>query len=289
MSKRQERVALVTGASSGIGKAAAAALSAEGFRVFGTSRRAISNSASGLPDAAGPSDVAKLAGVEMIRVDVTDDSSVDTAIEEIIRRTGRIDVLVNNAGIGIAGGAEESSIAQAQMLFDTNLFGVIRLIRAVLPHMRERKSGRIINVSSVLGFLPAPYMAIYAASKHALEGYSESLDHELRTSGIRVLLVEPAYTRTSFDQNMIGPDAQLREYDNARRHMATLVVEAMAKADAPEVVGKVIARAATDIRTRMRYPAGPMARKLSFLRRFAPGSLVDSSLRKQMKLDTRTM
>src|SRR5690349_3978546 len=118
-------------------------------------------------------------------------------------RPGHIDLLVNNAGIGLLGAAEESSTAQAQGLFDVNVFGVLRMTNAVLPAMRLQRKGTIINVSSVLGLIPAPYSALYAATKHAIEGYSESLDHELRTFGIRVALVEPAYTRTSFEENIV--------------------------------------------------------------------------------------
>jgi NAD(P)-dependent dehydrogenase (short-subunit alcohol dehydrogenase family) len=264
------QVALVTGVSSGIGEAAARALAAKGFKVYGTSRKAT----------AQPVD-----GVNMVRLDVTDDASVEAAVKEAVQKAGRIDVLVNNAGAGIAGGAVESSIPQAQALFDANFFGAIRLIRAIVPHMRKQRAGRIVNVSSVLGFLPAPYMAIYAATKHAMEGYSESLDHELRTAGIRVTLVEPAYTRTSFDQNMAGPDAELAEYETIRAPMAVLLTKVMETADEPEVVAEAIVRAATDFTPELRYPAGPLARRLAILRRFAPAGLVDGSLRKQMGLD----
>src|SRR5512143_4220078 len=112
-------------------------------------------------------------------------------------------------GFGVApAGAEESSIAQAQSIFDTNFFGIVRMTRAVVPHMRRQGAGRIINIGSVLGFLPMPYMALYAATKHAIEGYSESLDHELRTMGIRVSVVEPAYTNTPFDAQLLEPDAK---------------------------------------------------------------------------------
>src|SRR3954447_8478295 len=189
MSVETAPVALVTGASAGIGEAAAHALVGAGFTVYGTSRKA----------AAGE----QRDGVVLLPLDVTDDGSVAGVVREVLERSGRIDVLVNNAGRGIAGAAEESSIEQARALFDTNVFGSIRMIRAVLPQMREQGSGRIINVSSVLGFLPAPFGALYAATKHAIEGYSESLDHEVREHGVRVLLVEPAYTRTSFDANSI--------------------------------------------------------------------------------------
>ena len=143
--------------------------------------------------------------------------SVEAAVSEVMRRDGRIDLLVNNAGFGVApAGAEESSIDQARSIFETNFFGLVRMTRAVVPHMRRQGSGRIINIGSVLGFLPMPYGALYAATKHAVEGYSESLDHELRTRGIRVSVIEPAYTKTAFDANFMEPDAKLDEYREAR-------------------------------------------------------------------------
>ncbi|KUM27767.1 short-chain dehydrogenase [Mesorhizobium loti] len=259
-------VAIVTGASSGIGRAAAKTLSSAGFRVFGTSRRAA-------PE--------KSDGITMLTCDVTDDASVSKLVEEVLAETGRIDLLVNNAGIGLLGGAEESSTAQAQALFDVNVFGVLRMTGAVLPAMRRQRKGRIVNLSSVLGLIPAPYFALYASTKHALEGYSESLDHELRAFGIRVVLVEPAYTRTSFEENLARPDQLLDVYDSARAGMDAILRKAMETGDAPEVVGKTILEAATASAPRRRYAAGRMARQVSFLRRFVPESAFDKSLRKQ--------
>ena len=153
----------------------------------------------------------------MLPLDVTSDESVEAAVKELMRLEGRIDLLVNNAGFGVApAGAEESSIEQAQSIFETNFFGLVRMTRAVVPHMRRQGSGRIINIGSVLGFLPMPYGALYAATKHAVEGYSESLDHELRTRGIRVSVIEPAYTKTQFDANFLDPDSKLDEYREVR-------------------------------------------------------------------------
>src|SRR5438093_1435027 len=198
----KSRVALVTGASSGIGEATAERLAAAGYTVFGTSRRAAPAGARSF---------------EMLTLDVTSDASVEAAVDEVMRRAGRIDVLVNNAGFGVApAGAEESSIEQAQSIFDTNFFGIVRMTRAVLPHMRKQGAGRIINIGSVLGLLPMPYGALYAATKHAIEGYSESLDHELRTRGIRVSVIAPAYPNTPFDANFLQPDAKLDAYRAAR-------------------------------------------------------------------------
>src|SRR3954469_14442425 len=216
------RVALVTGASAGIGKAAAERLLQGGFTVYGTSRKASAGEQRG--------------GVTFLPLDVTDDDSVDGAVREVLDRSGRIDVLVNNAGLGITGAAEESSVEQARALFDTNFFGSIRMTRAVLPHMRERGSGRIINLSSVLGLVPSPFGALYAATKHAMEGYSESLDHEVREHGVRVLLVEPAYTRTSFDANAVPADEPLPVYARRREVAGVLNAEGIKGGDEPSVV-----------------------------------------------------
>lgn len=265
MNKTNPGVALVTGASSGIGRATAIALQSAGFRVFGTSRRAAKNSD----------------GLTMLACDVTDDASVRKLVDDVLAETGRIDLLVNNAGMGLFGGAEESSMVQAQALFDVNVFGVLRVTNAVLPIMRRQGKGRIVNLSSVQGFIPAPYFALYASTKHAIEGYSESLDHELRPFGIRVALVEPAYTRTSFEDNLARPDQLLDVYDAARAGMNAVVRKAMEKGDSPEVVAKTVLAAATDRVPKRRYAAGKMARQVSLLRRFVPTSAFDKSLRKQ--------
>jgi len=266
MNKTNLGVALVTGASTGIGHATAKTLQNAGFRVFGTSRRA----------AAERSD-----GVTMLSCDVTDDASVAKLVDEVLAEAGRIDLLVNNAGIGLLGGAEESSIAQAQELFDVNVFGVLRVTNAVLPTMRRQGKGRIVNLSSVLGLIPAPYSALYASTKHAIEGYSESLDHELRPFGIRVVLVEPAYTRTSFEENLVKPDHLLPIYDSARAGMNAILRKAIETGDDPEVVARTVLKAATEPVPRRRYAAGKMARQVSLLRRFVPESAFDKSLRKQ--------
>lgn len=205
-------------------------------------------------------------------------------VDDIVAAAGRIDLLVNNAGIGLLGGAEESSIAQALRLFDINVFGVIRVTNAVLPIMRRQKVGRIVNMSSVLGLIPAPFNGLYAATKHAIEGYSESLDHEVRTQGIRVSVVEPAYTRTSFEDNLVPPDRAFDVYEAARVGASVVMRKALETGDLPEVVADTVLKAATDARPRHRYPAGKMARQVSLLRRFVPEQAFDKSLRKQSGL-----
>jgi NAD(P)-dependent dehydrogenase (short-subunit alcohol dehydrogenase family) len=272
--KIKESIALVTGASSGIGEATAQRLAMAGYKVYGSSRRGV---------ASGQRSFA------MLPLDVTSDESVEAAVRELIRLEGRIDLLVNNAGFGVApAGAEESSIEQAKAIFETNFFGLIRMTRAVLPHMRRQGNGRIINIGSVLGFLPMPYGALYAATKHAVEGYSESLDHELRTRGIRVSVIEPAYTRTRFDTNFLAPDSKLDEYREVRALLDKVLKEVMATADEPTVVADVVLQAAIAVRPKLRYTAGGLANRLRLLRRFAPARLVDAGIRKDLRLDART-
>ena len=271
MTKIRTKIALVTGASSGIGEATAERLAKAGYKVYGTSRRGAQ---------------ASKRSIEMLPLDVTSDESVEFAVNEVIRRHGHIDLLVNNAGFGVApAGAEESSIDQARSIFETNFFGLIRMTRAVVPHMRRQGSGRIINIGSVLGFLPMPYGALYAATKHAVEGYSESLDHELRTRGIRVSVIEPAYTKTSFDANFMEPDAKLDEYREAREGLNKRVIEVMATAEQPGVVADTVLKAANAAHPKIRYAAGRLANRLRLLRRFAPAGVVDAGIRKDLRLD----
>jgi NAD(P)-dependent dehydrogenase (short-subunit alcohol dehydrogenase family) len=258
------RIALVTGASSGIGLATAQALAKAGYQVFGTSRKP----------------VASTQGVTMLVCDVTDDASVQALVDEVMRQTGRIDLVVNNAGIGLLGGAEESSIAQAQRLFDVNVFGVARVVNAVLPVMRKQKNGRIVNMSSILGLIPAPFNAYYASTKHAIEGYSESLDHEVRAVGIRVVLVEPGVTRTSFEENLTRADQPLPVYASERARSESLMRKWVEAGDAPQVVADTVVKAATALKPKLRYSAGKQSGQVRALRRFMPERLVDSTLRK---------
>ena len=270
--KLKKTIALVTGTSSGIGKATAERLANAGYAVYGTSRRGA--------QAGQSSPFATLA------LDVTSDASVDAAVREVIRLEGRIDLLVNNAGFGVApAGAEESSIEQARAIFDTNFMGIVRMTRAVVPHMRKQGGGRIINIGSVLGFLPMPYGALYAATKHAVEGYSESLDHELRTRGIRVSVIEPAYIRTQFDANFLEPDAKLDEYREIRASLGVTLNKIMIAADPPSVVAEVVLKAASAARPKLRYTAGKLAGRLKWLRRFAPAAALDAGIRKDLQLD----
>ena len=226
---------------------------------------------------------APIVGVELVEMDVRSDASVLAGVQTVISRAGRVDVLVNNAGVNMMGAVEETTPAEAAALFDTNVLGVLRVSQAVLPYMREKRQGRIINVSSVLGFLPGPYMGLYAASKHAIEGLSESLDHEVRQFGIHVTLVQPSYTKTSLDANSPHAATLIEAYDRERQLVTRSFSTNVDGGDDPATVANTIVDAAFGT-WRMRRPPPGQASLLSKLRRFMPAGPVDKSLRKQLGL-----
>lgn len=263
------KVVVVTGVSSGIGRAAAMKFAKQGCQVFGTVRDTAK--AQAIPD------------VTLIEMDIRDEASIERGIQSIIAKTQRIDVLVNSAGVTLLGATEETSTAEAQALFDTNLFGLLRTTKAVLPHMRKQRSGRIVNVSSVLGFLPAPYMALYSASKHAVEGLSETLDHEVRQFGIRVALVEPSFTKTNMDLNAPQTASKIPDYENELGIASQAIVNAVQKAPLPDGVAATIVDAALGAWKMRRTPKGE-ASLLAKLRRFMPAGPVEKGLRKTFGL-----
>ncbi|NMM29042.1 MAG: oxidoreductase [Glaciimonas sp.] len=262
-------VVIVTGVSSGIGRATAEKFAERGCQVFGTVRN--------IPKAS------PLPGVQFVEMDVRDNDSVKRGIQFVIDRAKHIDVLVNNAGVAMLGAAEETSIDEATWMFDTNVLGILRTTQAVLPHMRAQRSGRIVNVSSVVGFLPAPYMGLYSASKHAVEGMSETLDHEVRQFGIRVALVEPGFTKSNIDANSPQVTNKISAYDAERDLVSRAVAENVGSASEPDGVASTIIGAALGT-WRMRHTPKGEASLLSKLRRFMPAGPVDKSLRKSFGL-----
>ncbi len=265
-----QKTAFVTGASSGIGKAAAIALTQAGYRVIGTSRKATSGEVRD--------------GIRMVACDVTDDASVTEAVALAFAELGRIDLLVNNAGYALSGAAEESSVEQVRALFDTNFLGVVRVTNEVLPIMRAQGAGRILTTGSVLGLIPGPFGAYYAASKHAIEGYSESLDHEVRGFGIRVAVIEPWATKTAIEANSPQGDRPIAAYAKTLARYRMAFHAAMADGDTPEDVAATIVAAAQDRSPRLRYPSGKSAKQTSFARRFLPRAFFDRTLRKQFNI-----
>jgi short-subunit dehydrogenase len=244
-------------------------LAARGHQVFGGVRT--------------PATTPPLAGVELVPLDVRDEASVKACVEEVRSRAGRIDVLVNNAGVNLVGAVEETSISQAQALFDTNVIGVLRMMQAVLPGMRRQGAGLIVNISSILGFMPAPFMGVYASTKHAIEGLSESLDHEVRTFGIRVILIEPHYTRTNLDASAAQAEDRIDAYAPMRQRTAAVITHSTNTAPEPKLVAQEVLRS-IEGRYRMRRPIG-QAVLLSWLRRLLPARLFEPSLRKAFALD----
>ncbi len=261
------RTVLVTGASSGIGRAAAHRLAAAGHEVFGTSRRA-------RPDDPGEH------GVRMTTMDVRSDESVRRCVDEVTERAGGIDVLVNNAGVMHHGFAEETSRAEADAVFETNFFGAVRVIDAVLPAMRERRGGRIVNVGSLAAWVGEPGEAFYSASKAALARYTEALRHEVWHLGISVCLVEPGAFRTNVVAAATTGARRIADYDGPRESAhATFERAAGGGADPRRAADLLVDVVAADW-PRSRYGAGWDGRWLPKVKAFLPQRLADNLLRR---------
>lgn len=245
------KVAVVTGSSSGIGFETALVLARNNFRTYATMRN--------------PERGAKMRSVqsmenlpiEIVQLDVTSDKSVNHAIQSILSESGRIDVLVNNAGYGLVGVFEELSLDEIKRQYETNFFGVIRVTQAVIPIMRKQKSGIIVNMSSGAGRFGYPSGSAYVSTKFALEGLTESIDYELDPFGVKVVLVEPGFVRTNFS-NVIAkrsqdPDSQ---YSKMMEKMAGRMEEMRRNSSSPELVANIVLKAVTSKNPNLRYLAG---------------------------------
>ncbi len=248
----QRKVIVITGASSGFGKAAAEGLSKAGHQVYGLS-----------VDAARPP--RGLDGrLQHARVDIRSEKAVRAAILGIIRREKRIDVLVNNAGVGIAGAVEETTTDEAKNLFDVNLWGLHRLCRYVVPQMRRQGAGTIVNVSSLAGFQAIPFQGIYSASKHAIEAVSEALSMELKPFGIRVCVVEPGDAATAFTRHRLySRQSRQSSYGRTFRSVMRTVEHDEETGLAAEVVAACIGRIVNGGPRRFRYPVGNVLQRLA--------------------------
>ena len=258
---RSEQVALITGASSGFGKAIAEALHARGFCVYGTTR------AVPAPEKAG--------SYRPLTMDVDSDRTVAEGIERILLEQGRIDVLINNAGFGVAGAIEDTTVEEARAQLETNFLGTHRLCRAVLPSMRKQRSGRIVNISSLAGLVSVPFQAFYCATKFAVEAYTEALRMEVRPFGIHVSLVEPGDFATGFTakRRMVRASGPSSAYDERCRAAVGRMAEDEARnSDIGPVVRKLVAVVESE-RPRLRYPvANLLQRTMVALRPALPPS-----------------
>jgi NADP-dependent 3-hydroxy acid dehydrogenase YdfG len=259
-----ERVVVVTGASSGIGEATAAAFAAQGWRVFGTCRR----------ERSAP-------GVTMLSLDVRDDEGPRRVVEEVRRQAGRVDALVNNAGVMLFGPAEEVPLDDARAMFETNFWGVARMVNAVLPVMRSEGSGVIVNVGSVAGTTAIPMNGFYAAAKHALAGYTEALRHEVRAQGVRVALVEPGDVRTGLWREGSVVPPRIDAYATLRERVVRAMSEAGAHAPGPRAVAHAIVRVAESDAPALHNPVGAWARALPRMKAWMPPSMFERGVRRR--------
>ncbi len=270
----KQRVVLITGASSGIGRAIAESLVQQGLTVFGTSRYL--------------DRVTPVAGVEYLSLDVRSEDSVQACVHEVMKRAGPIDVLINNAGYELGGAIEGTTLEEAKTQFDTNFFGVARVVKAVLPAMRERGSGHIINMSSVVGWLvPVPFLGYYAASKMALEAYTEVLRHEVLPFGVKVSLIEPSFINTNLGNNRQMAAESIRAYAPWQERAFGVIEHLEQTAPPPHLVATTILRAIRASNPRPRYTVGQGVGGMSFIRRFLPWFAYERGIRGFFKLDER--
>lgn len=245
------KTVLVTGASSGIGKAISEVLATENYLVFGASRKAVWGE--------------KVNGVFQLPMDVTDESSVQKALKFIIDQTGRLDIVINNAGLGMVGAVENTSAEEVREVFNTNVFGVLNVCRQALPYLREQGSGHIINVTSIAGLMGLPFRGIYSASKHAVEGFSESLSQEVKSFGIKVIVIEPGDFRTNINQNRLVASKNNSAYTDFETKVRTQINNEVENAPHPEMIGRVISRILKKENPRLRYKVATRFQRFSVL------------------------
>jgi NAD(P)-dependent dehydrogenase (short-subunit alcohol dehydrogenase family) len=261
----EKKVVLVTGATSGIGKATAEILAANGHRVFGTSR-----------DPTGKTGV----GYELLQLEVSSNESVAACVAGVAERAGgRIDVLHNNAGTGIIGAAEEVSPEEALRLFQINFFGVMRMTNAVLPLMRARRSGKVINMSSSGGVAALPFAAFYCATKFALEGYTEALRHELRPLGIAAVVVAPGPVSTPAGDKAMRATRVIEDYADRRGKADEMSVRQIRRGMDPKRVAEVVLRIVQARWPSPRYPVGLQSRATGLAHGVFPAGAFEAMVR----------
>jgi NAD(P)-dependent dehydrogenase (short-subunit alcohol dehydrogenase family) len=261
------KVILITGASSGFGYRIANALASKGYRVFGTAR---------IPRTTASD------AFTTLTLDVTKNDSVAACIAEVIRAAGRIDAVINNAGIGIAGALEDTTPEEAQSQFDTNFFGLHRVCRAALPHLRAQRAGTIINMSSLAGRISLPFQGFYSATKFAIEAYTEALRMEVRPFGISVSMIEPGDFATSFTVNRRMTNETIPTspyYESATRAVATMARDEQANRNLSPVI-HAVETILQSRRPALRYPrANAVQRTFNALRPLLPQVLTEYLIR----------
>lgn len=267
------KTVLITGASSGVGQATARLLAQKGYKVFGTSRN---------PVGAGSTP-----NVTMLALDVRSDESAAACVQAVINQAGRLDVLVNNAGYELAGALEETSMEEAKAQFETNFFGVLRMVNAVLSLMRQQKAGHIINISSLAGLTSVPFTGVYSASKFALEGYTEALRQEVSPFNIKVSQIEAGFLKTTMSQHRQAAARQIDEYAPQRQRALAVIREREEKSPGPELVAETVLKIIASDTPRLRYVVGQEAKSISLLKRFLPEWLIEKGVRSTFRLDAQ--
>jgi NAD(P)-dependent dehydrogenase (short-subunit alcohol dehydrogenase family) len=265
-----QKVVLITGASSGVGQSTARLLSQRGYRVFGTSRHPVSGD--------------RTAAVEMLALDVRAEDSVRVCVEAVVNRGGRLDVLINNAGYELAGALEELTPEEARAQFDTNFFGVVRVVDAALPLMRRQRDGHIINVSSLSGLSAIPFLGMYSASKFALEGYTEALRHEVKPFNIHVSMTEAGFLKTPMMNHRQLAAHRLAEYDPWRQRALNAIRAHEEKGPGPDVVAETLLEIVASKTPRLRYLIGGQAKTVARLRRFLPAGMYEYGVRRTFSI-----
>lgn len=267
-----DKVVLITGGSSGIGRFTALFLAERGFIVYGTSRN---------PDKAQKTDA-----FHLIPLDVTDKNSIHNAVTSVIEKEGKIDILINNAGIGITGAVEETPDEEIQKAFTTNLYGPISVMKAVLPHMRKQKNGLIINVTSIAGYMGLPYRGVYSATKSALELITEAMRMEVKDFGIQMANVAPGEIATNIAAGRYHtPVYEDSPYKTTYGNVLNMINSHVDSGADPEIVARVIHKIITTKRPGIHYKAGAFMEKFSiFLKRILPGKTYEKLLINHYKL-----
>jgi NAD(P)-dependent dehydrogenase (short-subunit alcohol dehydrogenase family) len=264
------KTVLITGASTGIGFETAKAFQRSGWHVVATMR-----SPEKVPE------LASLANVTCLKLDVTDAASIQAGVEAALQQFQTIDVLVNNAGYALIGPFEACTPEEIQRQFATNVFGLMEMTRALLPHFRSQRSGVIVNIASIGGHIAIPLYSPYHATKWAVEGFSESLQYELEPFNIRIKLIEPGPIKTDFYSRSMTFAQQpgLTAYDDFIQKVSPALEQAGVTGSPPSVTAAIIYRAATDGSKRLRYPAGGNAGGILFLRKILPDALFHTFIR----------
>jgi short-subunit dehydrogenase len=261
---------LITGASSGFGLMLATSLHQKGFNVIGTSRE--------------PEKYQGKVSFKLIKLNLDDDSSIKSFAEEVFRQTKTLDVLVNNAGYMVTGIAEETPIELGKQQFETNFWGTVKVTNALLPYFRKQRYGQIITVSSIVALMGPPNLSFYSASKHAVEGYFESLRYELNQFNIKVSVVEPVWFKTNIGQHSVSPKGNLiDDYNIYRKKVNALTQQGLDTAQSPEAVVSTISKLIGTKAPKFSNPVGKQSGMIVFLRKFAPQMLENTMLKNVQK------